>query len=75
MKLQGHQGAYGITREDVLAMRVGGKSRRDGRRVEGEAGAHEGAPFCVVLLAHQVRIKPARTGGWRDQPVGLVVAR
>jgi hypothetical protein len=38
MKLQGHQGAYGITREDVLAMRVGGKSRRDGRRVEGEPG-------------------------------------
>jgi hypothetical protein len=44
--------SYGITEEDILAIRVGDKSRREGRRLEGEAGAREGAPSCVVSLAH-----------------------
>jgi hypothetical protein len=37
--------SYEITGEDILAMRVGGTSRCEGRRVEGEAGAREGAHF------------------------------
>ncbi len=44
--------SYGVTGEDILAIRVGSTSRCEGRRVEGEAGARVGAPFCVVPLAY-----------------------